>query len=279
MAARSPDLKAWDDDQPSEAREWFYGKMTRNQWLTWRRAYDDKNQRFYDSELDGEELARWKYQRYLQDYLACVLSVDESVGAILDYLESNDLSQNTVVIYCSDQGFFLGEHGWFDKRFMYEPSLRTPLLIQWPGQAPAGKHCSEIVSNLDFARTILQMAQVPAPAEIMGRSFVPLLQGSEPSDWRNSFYYHYYEGADAAHHVCEHYGVTDGTHKLIHYYKIDEWELFDLAQDPEEIRNLYGKPDAAELQSKLLVELRRLQRKHGVPAYRSDAPGEAQRSN
>lgn len=263
MNTTGPDLKAWDKsvgDQPIDngARNWFYRKMTQGQLKAWKAAYLDKNAEYYQGDLEGKELVRWKYQRYLQDYLSCVASVDDSVGQVLDYLQEAGLAENTIVIYSSDQGFYLGEHGWFDKRFMYEESLRTPLLVSWPGVTTESTVDEHIVSNLDFAETFLEMAGVDVPAEMQGQSLVPLLQGKEPADWRDSFYYHYYEGYDRGHRVCEHYGVTNGRHKLIHYYKIDEWELFDLERDPQEMTSVYGQSEYADIQSTMETELSRL---------------------
>lgn len=263
MSIGGQDLKAWDKPQLNNAqnqghRNWFYGKMTNDQLTAWKSVYEVKNDAYYTGGLEGKELTRWKYQRYLQDYLSCVASVDDSVGKVLDYLEESGLADNTIVIYCSDQGFYLGEHGWFDKRFMYEESLRTPLIIHWPGVVEAGSVEGSIVSNLDFAETFLEMAGAIIPSDMQGRSIVPLLRGEHPLDWRKSFYYHYYEGADGGHAVCEHYGVTNGRYKLIHYYKIDEWELFDLEADPHEMNSVYGKEQYAAIQKQMEAELARL---------------------
>ncbi|MDZ4657986.1 MAG: DUF4976 domain-containing protein [Bythopirellula sp.] len=194
----------------------------------------------------------------MQDYLSCVASVDDSVGEVLDYLDKSGLAENTIVVYCSDQGMYLGEHGWFDKRFMYEESLRTPLLVCWPGVTKPGGVDDHIVSNVDFAETFLDAAGVNVPTDMQGRSFVPLLAGIPLKNWRTSFYYHYYEGFKGTHAVCEHYGVTDGRHKLIHFYKIDEWELFDLEKDPQELHSVYGEATYAPVQQQLLGELERL---------------------
>ncbi|QEG35456.1 sulfatase family protein [Bythopirellula goksoeyrii] len=261
MSIHGPDIKAWDqpelnDPNNSRARDWFYGKMTHDQLTTWKEAYLQKNEKYYEGKLSGKDLVRWKYQRFLQDYLSCVSSVDDSVGQVLDYLEEAGLAENTVVIYSSDQGFFLGEHGWFDKRFMYEESLRAPLLVRWPGVTEPGSIEERIVSNLDFAETFLDIANVDIPAEMQGASLEPLLRGTPPKDWRDSFYYHYYEGG--GHNVSEHYGVTDGRYKLIHFYKLGEWELFDLVADPHEMHSVYGDVEYAEVQAKMLAKLQDL---------------------
>ena len=197
--------------------------------------------------MTEKEIVQWKYQRYVKDYLRCVKSVDDCVGRVLDYLEEANLDDNTVVIYSSDQGWYLGEHGWFDKRWMYEESLKTPLLVRWPGVVEAGSTNDAIVSNLDFAETFLDVAGLDVPSDMQGRSLVPILRGHTPEDWRTTFYYHYYENP-GAHNVARHYGVTDGTHKLIRYYalegeKINDWEMFDLSKDPNELNSVYGNED------------------------------------
>lgn len=225
----------------------------------WHSVYDAKKKAFDASPPEGDELVRWKYQRYMQDYLASVASVDDSVGRLLDYLDESGLTENTIVVYASDQGFFLGEHGWFDKRFMYEPSLRAPLLVRWPGVAKAGTVEGRIVSNVDFAETFLEAAGIEIPSDMQGRSFVSLLKGQPPEDWRPTFYYHYYEGPPAEHTVAEHYGVTDGRFKLIHFYKLKQWEMFDLETDPDELHSIYGQPAYAADRTRLQGELQRLQ--------------------
>jgi len=261
MNTRGADLKAWEQDEKNPAsassdRDWFYNKLTTQQKATWKAPMDRKNQDFYAGKLSGKDLVRWKYQRFLQDYLSCAASVDDSVGTVLDYLKKTGLNKNTIVIYSSDQGFYLGEHGWFDKRFMYEESLKTPLLVSWPGKIQAGAVSDHIVSNLDFAETFLDLAGIDVPDEMQGRSLVPLLRGQHPEDWRKSFYYHYYEGK--GHNVSEHYGVTNGRLKLIHYYKLAEWELFDLEVDPHELRNVYDESTYVQQQIEMKIELQRL---------------------
>ena len=208
----------------------------------WREAYDPRNAAFRAASLEGEDLVRWKYQRYLKDYLRCIQGIDRNVGRILDRLDALGLSQNTVVVYSSDQGFFLGEHGWYDKRFMYEPSLKVPLLVRWPGVIEAGSGQTAMVQNLDFAPTFLEMAGVPVPSEIQGQSLLPLLQQETPDDWRRAIYYEY--SGEEVHNVAAHYGIRTEDWKLIHFPETDEWELLDLVRDPEEIHNLYG--DAAQ---------------------------------
>ena len=232
--------------------------LTPEQKEKWDAAYGPGNQAFAEAHLQGQDLVRWKYQRYIKDYLRCIAAVDESVGQVLDYLDQSGLAENTVVIYTSDQGFYLGDHGWFDKRFMYEESLRMPLLVRYPKEIRAGSENADIVLNLDFAETFLDYAGVAAPGDMQGRSLRPLLQGRTPTDWRKSMYYHYYE-YPAVHSVKRHYGVRTQRYKLIHFYHdIDEWELYDLKSDPDERRNVYGDPQYADVVKELKAELSRL---------------------
>ncbi len=210
-------------------------------------------------DLPEQALKEWKYQRYIKDYLRCVASVDDNVGRLLTYLDEAGLTQNTLVLYTSDQGFYLGDHGWFDKRFMYEESLRMPLLARYPGVIPAGATNDDIVLNLDFAPTFLDLAAIEKPDDMQGESMAPLLSGQTPGDWRTSMYYHYYE-YPAVHSVKRHYGVRTKRHKLIHfYYDIDAWELYDLENDPHELSNIYDDPANAALVAELKAELKRLQ--------------------
>jgi arylsulfatase A-like enzyme len=211
--------------------------------------------------LTGDALVRWKYQRYMQDYLATVQSIDDNVGRVLDFLQSDGLARNTMIIYTSDQGFFLGDHGLYDKRFMYEESLRMPFLVRWPAAIKPGTRSDAIGLNVDFAPTFLDAAGLPIPGDMQGRSLVPVLRGRTPADWRTSMYYRYYH--DPGHHNTRaHYGVRTRTHKLIHFWKKDQWELFDLVNDPLEQHNLYGEPGQEKLTESLKSELLRL--KHEV---------------
>jgi arylsulfatase A-like enzyme len=212
--------------------------------------------------LSGQPLVRWKYQRYMQDYLATVQSVDDNVGRLLAYLDRHGLTRNTIVIYTSDQGFFLGDHGLFDKRFMYEESLRMPFLVRWPARIRPGTRSDAIGLNVDFAPTFLDLAGLPIPREMQGQSLLPLLRGRIPADWRKSMYYRYYH--DPGHHDTRaHYGVRTLTHKLIYFWKKDQWELFDLRADPYELHNLYGEPGQDSLVTSLKTELQRLKRSLG----------------
>jgi arylsulfatase A-like enzyme len=229
--------------------------------------------------LTGDELNRWKYQRYMQDYLACVQSVDDNVGRLLDWLEANGLRENTLVIYTSDQGFFLGDNGMYDKRFMYEPSIKMPFLARWPGVIKPGSAQSALAINPDFAPTFLEAAGVPVPQDMQGRSLVPLMKGQQPADWRKSFYYRYYH--DPGHHNTRaHYGVRTETHKLIYFWKKNQWEAFDLRNDPHELRNIYDDPKHAQVVAELKAELARLKNEvkdedqfaHQLPGDGVDGP-------
>lgn len=209
--------------------------------------------------LTGEALARWKYQRYMQDYLATIQSIDDNIGRVLAYLDSTGLARNTIVIYTSDQGFFLGDHGLFDKRFMYEESLRMPFLVRWPGVIAPGRRIAGMALNVDFAPTFLDVAGLPVHPSMQGVSLVPLLRGPTPADWRTAMYYRYYH--DPGHHNTRaHYGIRTLTHKLIYFWKKDQWELFDLVHDPQEMHNLYGQPGQERITAALKAELYRLKR-------------------
>ncbi|MEP7271546.1 MAG: sulfatase [Acidobacteriota bacterium] len=208
--------------------------------------------------LSGAALKRWKFKRYMQDYLACVAAMDESLGRFLDYLDQSGLKQNTVVIFTSDQGFFLGEHNFFDKRFMYEESLRMPFVIRWPGQIKPGSVSKGMILNVDFAPTMLAAAGLTPASDMQGRSFVPLLKGQTPRDWRTSMYYRYYHPGH--HNVAAHYGVRTERYKLIYFNKLDQWEMYDLKVDPGEMRNVYSDPAYSatlRMMKKRLSELRK----------------------
>ena len=209
--------------------------------------------------LTGDALTRWKYQRYMQDYLATVQSVDDNVGRVIDALDKAGLGRNTIVIYTSDQGFFLGDHGLFDKRFMYEESIRMPFLVRWPAAIKAGTRIDAMGLNVDFAPTFLEAAGLPPSTDMQGRSLLPVMRGETPRDWRAAMYYRYYH--DPGHHNTRaHYGVRTKTHKLIYFWKKDQWELYDLVKDPQELHNLYGQPAQAALTTTLKTELARLKR-------------------
>ena len=220
---------------------------------------------FYKRDLKGKELAEWKYQRYLQDYMACVASVDESVGEILDYLKRTGLDKNTIVVYTTDQGFYLGEHGWFDKRFMYEESFGMPMVMSWPGHIKPGTQVTGLTQNIDFAPTFLDMCGIEIPEDMQGVSFRRLVErGNTPRNWRKSIYYHYYE-FPGFHSVRAHYGVKMERYKLMHFYVDDKWELYDLEEDPAEMHNLYGEKGMEKVVAELKAELTRLQEEYDVP--------------
>lgn len=236
------------------------GKMTPTQLKAWNAAYGPKNQAFRDAKLSGDDLIRWKYQRYIKNYLRCIKGVDESVGKLVDYLKQAGLDDNTIVIYSSDQGFYLGDHGWYDKRWMYEESLMMPLIVKWPGQTKPGAINEDLVQNLDYAETFLEIAGVDIPEDMQGSSLVSLLKGATPDDWRESIYYHYFE-YPSVHMVAKHNGVRTDRYKLIHFYQFNEWEFYDLEKDPEESTNQYDNPQYSAAIDELKQELEDL-RKH-----------------
>ncbi len=216
-----------------------YKRFTPEQKAAWDAAYETVRRNFRENPPTGKELTEWKYQRYMQDYLASVASVDENIGRVLAWLDSTGLAKNTIVVYTSDQGFYLGEHGWYDKRFMYEPSLRMPLVVRYPAAIKPGQVTEAMALNVDFAPTFLDFAGVKIPDDMQGRSLRPILEGQTPADWRKAMYYQYYE-YPGFHAVKKHYGVRTERYKLIHFYDdIDAWELYDLAKDPNEVNNLY----------------------------------------
>ncbi len=238
--------------------------LNEEQTRLWNEAYGPKNRAFREANLQGDDLVRWKYQRYIKDYLRCIASVDDNVGRVLDYLDESGLAENTIVIYTSDQGFYLGDHGWFDKRFMYEESLRSPLMIRWPKRITPGTVSDAIVLNLDFAETFLDAAETEIPPDMQGQSLLPVLQGSTPDDWRKAMYYRYYE-FPGPHAVRKHYGVRTDRHKLIFFHELGEWELYDLKNDPQEMKSVYDDPAYADLVEELKAELQRLRK-----LYRDD---------
>jgi arylsulfatase A-like enzyme len=235
-------------------------RMSPEERRAWEQAYGPKNEAFAKSNLEGAALVRWKYQRYIKDYLRCVASLDDSVGRVLEFLEKSALDKNTVVIYSSDQGFFLGEHGWYDKRWMYEESLRTPLIVRWPAVTRPGATCDKLVQNLDMAPTILEMAGVGAPGTMQGRSLISLLKGEDAGDWRDAIYYHYHQkdSGRTAHTVARHYGVRTRRHKLMYIYDYGDWELYDLEADPGEVKNVYGDSAYVAVRDRLKDRLRAL---------------------
>jgi arylsulfatase A-like enzyme len=239
-------------------------RMTKAERAAWDAVYGPINDEFLKNypSMSPKELMTWKYQRYMQDYLATIASVDENVGRLLNYLDTEKLSENTVVVYTSDQGFYLGEHGWFDKRFMYNESFRTPLLIKWPNKITPGTTENEMVQNLDFAQTFLEIAGVKAPTDMQGKSLVPLLTGKKEKWDRDAVYYHYYE-YPAEHAVKRHYGIATKEYKLMHfYYDIDAWELYDRAKDPNELHNVFADPAYQDIVKMMKTKLLKLRAKY-----------------
>ncbi|MFL2611768.1 MAG: sulfatase [Flavobacteriaceae bacterium] len=245
----------------------FYGPFNRA---------NDEQKRKYDVRLDkiskdfkenwpkmnNKEKMKWKYQRYMQDYLATISSVDDNVGRVLDYLRESGLEDNTIVVYTSDQGFYLGEHGWFDKRFIYDESFKTPLIIKWPNVIKPGTTSEEMVQNLDFAQTFLEAAMIDVPDDMQGESLIPLLKGNSDQWTREAVYYHYYE-YPSVHMVKRHYGIVSKEFKLVHFYNdIDEWELYDRIKDPNEMNNVYNNPDYKKVVDKLTQDLKEMRKKY-----------------
>jgi arylsulfatase A-like enzyme len=213
--------------------------------------------------MTDKEKMKWKYQRYMQDYLGCISSIDDNLGRVLDYLDKSGLSENTIVVYTSDQGFYLGEHGWYDKRFIYNESFKTPLIFRWPAVIKAGTKNDEMVQNMDFAQTFLEIAGIESPADMQGESLVPLLKGDIKAWDRDAVYYHYYE-YPSVHMVKRHYGIVTKEYKLAHfYYDVDEWELYDRLNDPMEMQNEYDNPEYAEVVAELKEKLAALRVKYG----------------
>jgi N-acetylglucosamine-6-sulfatase len=259
-----------------------YNRMNDEQKKAWDAYYEPENQDFLAKmkagELSEQEITRWKYQRYMHDYLGCVAAVDENVGRILDYLDERGLSENTIVVYASDQGFYLGEHGWYDKRWMYEESLRMPLIVRWPGVARPDTRSGALVQNIDYAPTILEAAGVAVPTEMQGQSFVPVLKqaGVKPKDWREAIYYAYYEN-DAVHMVPMHDGVRTERYKAMYFPRTREWNLFDLETDPQELKSVHADPQYATILQYLQSQFRELKTQYQVnsatiPASRGDEP-------
>lgn len=281
-------------------------RMNPEQRIAWGKYYFPRNRRLLEARLTGKELDEWKYQNYIRDYMSVIKSVDESVGRVLDYLDSHGLTENTIIVYTSDQGFYMGEHGWFDKRFMYEESLRTPLLIAYPGHIQPGTVCNKLVQNIDYAPTFLDLAGISKPKELPGRSLTPLFKaGDKVKGWRNSIYYHYYD-YPTYHMVRKHDGVRTDRYKLIHFYgaggldavkenkyqrqpgtrehgcmtyltslgyfepkdsAVNYNELYDLQADPHELNNLYGKPGYEKITKQLQKQLTDYRKSLGVDEF------------
>ncbi len=255
-----PETANWD----KRAFEREVGRQNEEQRAAWDAVYGPMNEEFkkkYPTMTDKEKM-QWRYQRYMQDYLGSIAAVDDNVGRLLHYLDENDLTDNTLIIYTSDQGFYLGEHGWFDKRFIYDESFKTPLLARWPGKIEPGSSSDLMVQNLDFAQTLLDAAGVAQPDDMQGESLVPLLTG-KMDDWtREAVYYHYYE-YPSVHMVKRHYGIVTPEYKLAHFYfDVDEWELYDRKKDTQEMKNVYDDPAYAEVVAELKTKLAELRVKY-----------------
>jgi len=245
-----------------------YNRMNPQQRQKWNAHYGPRNKAFLEDfqagKLDHKAIVQWKYRRYMRNYLATVRAVDDSVGRLLKYLDDSGLADNTVVIYSSDQGFYLGEHGWYDKRWMFEESLQMPFVIRWPGTIKAGTQSTELIQNIDYAPTFLDMAQAKTPAEVQGESLMPLLRG-ESADWRKSIYYAYYEIGE--HAVPQHFGVRTSRHKLIYFPATDEWNLFDLVNDPQEMRSVHADANYQETFKSMQQEYRRVRQQYQAPPH------------
>mgnify|MGYP001261691602 CR=1 FL=1 len=237
-------------------------RLTEKQKEKWLEAYTPKNDAFREAKLSGKELGKWKFNRYLKDYLRTIQSIDDGVGEVLNYLDENNLSENTIVVYTSDQGFYLGEHGWFDKRFIYDESFKTPLLIRWPNKIEPGITSDEMVQNLDFAQTFLEAAMINIPDDMQGESLMPLLTGNNEKWDREEVYYHYYE-YPSVHMVKRHYGIVSKNYKLVRfYYDVDEWELYDRKKDPYELNNVYDNDEYKSIREDLHLRLESLRIKY-----------------
>ena len=250
-------------ERERQLRDGEYRRMTEPQRKAWDAAFGPRNQAFLASRPTGKDLIRWKYQRYIKNYLRCVAAVDDSVGRLLNYLEDSGLEQNTIVIYSSDQGFYLGEHGWYDKRWMFEESLRMPLVVSWPGVIPAGSRPPALVQNIDYAPTLLDAADIAIPEEIQGESLRRLFTSDRP-EWRDAIYYHYYEGG-GEHNVPRHEGLRTGRYKLIHFYDREEYNLFDLLDDSNELSSIHNEPEEMAILAQMKADLIRMRSKYELP--------------
>jgi arylsulfatase A-like enzyme len=258
-----PKLLGWDPKKgKSVDRSGFRNlmKMTPEQLRIWNAAFDPKNAEFVKAKLTGKAAVRWKYQRYIRNYLRCIKGVDESIGRLMATLKKAGLAENTIVIYSSDQGFYLGDHGWYDKRWMYEESFKMPLIVKWPGVTKPGSVNTDLVQNLDYAETFLDIAGTKIPADMQGMSLVPLLKGAK-TQWRDALYYHYFE-YPSVHMVARHYGIRTARYKLIRFYQFDEWEFYDLEKDPDENTNLYANAKYADIIKQMKPRLEALRKQY-----------------
>ncbi|SMC40071.1 sulfatase family protein [Pedobacter africanus] len=260
--AKGDDYKQANDPSLDKSRFFeVYNRMDEQEKQQWKKVYDKRVAEFNRLKPKGDDLVRWKYQQYMRDYMACVVSVDENVGRLMDYLKKIGELDNTIIVYTSDQGFYLGENGYFDKRFMYDVSFRTPLLVRYPASVKAGSISNAFAMNLDFAPTLLDYAGVKIPGDMQGVSLRPVLDnaGKAPENWRKAVYYHYYE-YPSWHMVKRHYGIRTERYKLIHFYNdVDEWELYDMQKDPQELHNLYSNAAYQPVINELKAEMKKLQ--------------------
>jgi N-acetylglucosamine-6-sulfatase len=250
----------------------YYERMSEQQIRKWHESTYPETEKYKRlEEKNGKELQKFEYQAFIKDYLRLIHGVDDNVGRLLDWLEDHpDVNKNTLVVFTSDQGFFTGEHGWAEKRFMYEESIHTPLLMRWPGQVAAGSEVVKMSQNIDLAPSLLDVAGVEIPKRMQGKSFVPLMRGETKDEWRQSIYYHYYD--HGLHGVPRHDGVRTDRYKLIHFYTDDNWEFYDLENDPNEVNNLYGNEEYAEKIEELKEELQLLRKKYEVSKDHFEAP-------
>lgn len=253
------------ESHPYDKRNYDYtvGRMNAEQRKVWDATYDKMNEEFIKNypKMNDTDKMKWRYQRYMQDYLGCIASVDEGVGKVLDFLKENGLEENTIVVYTSDQGFYLGEHGWFDKRFIFDESFKTPLLVRWPSVIKAGSKNSQMVQNLDYAQTFLEAAGVKPPDDMQGESLIPIFKG-QGKNFRDAAYYHYYE-YPGIHMVKRHYGIVTEKYKLVHFYHdVDEWELYDRTNDKNELKNVYNDPKYAKIKAEMHKKLAALRVKY-----------------
>ncbi|MDG2400592.1 MAG: sulfatase [Akkermansiaceae bacterium] len=271
----TPDLEVPKQRLPSQDRSAYMNmkRMTPEQLKTWRAAYGPKDKAFREAKLTGRDLVRWKFQRYAKNYLRAIKGVDENLARLRKALEDQGLADNTVFVYSSDQGFYIGDHGWYDKRWMYEESLKMPLIVSWPGVIKPGSRNTDLVQNLDYAQTFLDMAGAKTPNDMQGASLVPLLKGNKPDDWRKSIYYHYYE-YPSYHQVPRHNGIRTDRYKLINFYEFGEWEFYDLKTDPDELKNLYGNSEKKELIEDIRKQLLELQKGYGDDTVLKEKPQE-----
>lgn len=265
MHMNHADLKLVDLPQPQGP----FSRLNEEEVAAWQAAYGPENEIYFATERTEEEELRWRYQRYAKDYLRCIAGIDDNVGRVLDFLDEHGLADNTVIFYSSDQGFYVGETGWFDKRFMYEYAFRTPLLVRWPQRIAPGSVNDDLVQNIDWAPTMLDIAGIAPPDDMQGVSLKPLMEGATPDNWRDALYYHYYE-FPGAHDVRRHEGVFDRRYKLIRFYGPgmpdgEEWELYDLEQDPEELISVFNDPEYSNIVDTLKQRLQALRLKYNVP--------------